>query len=285
MKPMSLAGPVLVAVDLSEGADEALRQADALAHRFAAPLHVCHVLPELLRVRMLFPQLLRQDASDLQTLERRVAGMIAARVDMVTGRSPDRYSVSIEVGSPHSGILQQAEQIRPGVLVLGAGRVTDRVVRYAPCPVLVARASPPGKVLGATDFSDPSLPAVETAASEAASRGVALCLIHSIDLTPIVMTEIPMPPLPLDVLEDLQASARERLQKCLRGFDTRGECVIGNGNAASDILRAAQDLPAELVVVGTRGRTGLVRLALGSVAEAVLSRAHCSVLVVRLHER
>ena len=285
MKAKSLVGPVLVAVDLSEGADEALRQADALARRFAGPLYVCHVLPELLRVRMLFPQLQQQDAGDVQALERKAAEVVASRVEAVTGRSPDQYSVRTEVGSPHSGILEQTEQIRPGVLVLGAGRVTERVVRYAPCPVLVARASPPGKVLAATDFSDPSFPAVETAVSEAASRGVAVCLIHSIDLSPIMVTEIPMPSLSVDVIRDLQTGARKRLQKSLRDFDTGGECFVGEGNAASDILQAAQNIPAELVVVGTRGRTGLARLALGSVAEAVVSRAHCSVLVMRLHDR
>jgi nucleotide-binding universal stress UspA family protein len=141
------------------------------------------------------------------------------------------------------------------------------------------------KVLGATDFSDPSLPAVETAISEAASRGVALCLIHSVDLTPIMVTEIPMPSWSVDVIRDLQTDAREKLQKSLRDFDAGGDCLVGEGNAASDIIRAAQDISAELVVVGTRGRTGLARLALGSVAEAFVSRAHCSVLVVRLHDR
>jgi nucleotide-binding universal stress UspA family protein len=278
----SLAGPVLVAVDLSEGADEVLRQAHDLARQSAGTLYVCHVLPELLRVRMLFPQLQRQDASVVQALERRATETIAAKVEAVTGRSSDEYSVSTDVRSPHSGILRQAEEIRPGLLVLGAGGVAERVVRYAACPALVVRPSPPGKVLGATDFSDPSLPAIEAVVSEAARRGVVPCLIHSIDLTPIMTTEIPMPPVAPDVLEDVRASARERLQECLRGFGAQGECFVGDGNAASAILRTAKDLPAELVVVGTRGRTGLVRLALGSVAEVVLSRAPCSVLVVRL---
>ena len=280
----SLAGPVLVAFDLSEGADEVLRQAHALARHLGGRLYVCHVLPELLRVRMLFPQLQQQDAGDLQVLERKAIETIAARVEAVTGRAPDEYSVSTDVGSPHSGILRQAEEIRPGLLVLGAGGVAERVVRYAPCPALLVRPSPPGEVLGATDFSDPSLPAVGAAVSEASRRGVAPCLIHSIDLTPIMPMEVPMWPIPPQVLEDVRASARERLKGCLRGFGTKGECLVGDGNAASAILRAAEELPAELVVVGTRGRTGLVRLALGSVAEAVLSRAPCSVLVVRLHE-
>lgn len=280
----SLAGPVLVAIDLSQRADEVLRQAHALARHLGGCLYVCHVLPESLRVRMLFPQLQQQDAGDLQALERKASETIAARVEAVTGRSPAQYSVSTDVGSPHAGILRQVEEIRPGVLVVGAGGVAERVVRYAPCPVLLVRPSPPGKVLGATDFSDPSLPALEAAVSEASRRSVAPCLIHSIDLTPIMPMEMPMWPVPPEVLEDVRASARERLEDCLRGFGTEGECLVGDGNAVSAILRAAEDLPAELVVVGTRGRTGLARLALGSVAEAVLSRAPCSVLVVRLQE-
>jgi nucleotide-binding universal stress UspA family protein len=196
--------------------------------------------------------------------------------------------VSIDAASPHSGILQQAEEIRPGVLVLGAGAVAERVVRHAPCPVLVARPSPRGKVLGATDFSDPSLPAVEAAVSEAKRRGVTPCLIHSLDWIPTEVAALPMgmpmPAVPLDLFEDLRATTRKRLQDTLRSFGAEGECFVGDGRAAAAIVRLAQELPAELLVVGTRGRTGLARVALGSVAEAVLSMAPCSVLVVRLRE-
>jgi nucleotide-binding universal stress UspA family protein len=288
MITMSVAGPVLVAVDLSDGADEALRQADTLARSIAAPLHVCHVLPELARVRMLFPHFQQRDSFDLQALQRGAAETIAARVRTVTGRSPGEYSVSIDAGSPHSGILQQADEIRPGILVLGAGDVAARVVRHAPCPVLVARLSPPGKVLGTTDFSDPSLPAVEAAVSEAKRRDVALCLIHSFDWITTESAALPMgmplPAVPPDLLEDLRASTRGRLEDCLRSFGAEGECFVGDGYAADAIARLAEELPAELVVVGTRGRTGLARFALGSVAEGVVSRAPCSVLVVRLRE-
>jgi nucleotide-binding universal stress UspA family protein len=53
------------------------------------------------------------------------------------------------------------------------------------------------------------------------------------------------------------------------------------GNPAAAIVRMADNQHAELLVLGSRGRTGLERLALGSVAEEVLRYAHCSVLVVR----
>jgi hypothetical protein len=62
-----------------------------------------------------------------------------------------------------------------------------------------------------------------------------------------------------------------------------GEKRWQKGMAATPtILNAASELPAQLLIVGTRGRTGLSRIALGSVAEAVVRTAPCSVLTVRL---
>ena len=54
-------------------------------------------------------------------------------------------------------------------------------------------------------------------------------------------------------------------------------------HAAAAIVAKADELEAELVVVGTHGRTGLARMTLGSVAEQVVGHAHCSVLAVRLN--
>lgn len=283
---MSLKNPVLVATDLSEGADEAVRQADAVARHFGGPLHVCHVLPEILRVRMLFPQLYQQDANDMRALERKVTDVVTTRVQEITGRSAADYAVDIDAGSPHSGILQAAEKLGAGVLVVGPGRVAQRLARSASCHVLIARPSPSGKVLGATDFSDPSLPAVEAAVREAQRRSVPLCLLHSVDLTPIEWAAMPMafpvPTVPQHVADEFRADLLTRLQASLERFRAEGERLVVDGPAALAIVKAARDLPAELVVVGTRGRSGLSRLTLGSVAEAVLSTAPCSVLVVRL---
>ncbi len=283
---MSMNGPVLVATDLSEGADEAVRQADALARHAGGRLHVCHVLPEILHVRMLFPQLQQQDANDMQALERKVTNVVTERVQELTRRSAADYAVEVDAGSPHAGILRAAEKLGAGVLVVGPGRVAERVARSASCHVLVARPSPSGKVLGATDFSDASLPAVEAAVMEASRRHVPLCLLHSVDLRPIEWAGMPMafpvPTVSQHVADELRADLLTRLQASLERFRAEGECLVVDGPAAHAIVKAARDLPAELVVVGTRGRTGLSRLTLGSVAEAVLSSAPCSVLVVRL---
>ncbi|MCU0690503.1 MAG: universal stress protein, partial [Polyangiaceae bacterium] len=62
-----------------------------------------------------------------------------------------------------------------------------------------------------------------------------------------------------------------------------GEAFVAVGPPDDEIARLAARLPADLVVVGRRGRTRLNRIALGSVAETLTRTAPCSVLVVRMH--
>ena len=159
------------------------------------------------------------------------------------------------------------------------------MVRYAHCPVLVARPSPAGRVLAATDFSDPALPAIEAAASEARRREAELAIIHVIELLPLVLSAgdgVIEGVLPIDVSEQLTTACRQRLDECVHRFEAKGGGLLRHGPAAPAILNAAVQLPAQLLVIGTHGRTGLGRLALGSVAEAVVRAAPCSTLVVRL---
>ena len=59
------------------------------------------------------------------------------------------------------------------------------------------------------------------------------------------------------------------------------EYVTRVGASADEILRAAEELRSDLIVMGTHGRTGLGRLLMGSVAEAVPRRALCPVLTIR----
>jgi nucleotide-binding universal stress UspA family protein len=56
---------------------------------------------------------------------------------------------------------------------------------------------------------------------------------------------------------------------------------VVEGNAAPEILRVAEESHCDVIVLGTHGRTGLARLLLGSVAEQVVRRASCPVLMVK----
>lgn len=144
-------------------------------------------------------------------------------------------------------------------------------------------------MLGATDFSDPSLPALHTAAAEAKRRGVRFRVVYCLDIDATAslpaagMPGMMTAPLPASVIDRLESAARERLAGALAKTTMVAEAVLLLRPPEVGILEAAQAESTALIVVGTRGRTGLARLALGSVAEGVMGRAPCSVLVVPLH--
>jgi universal stress protein A len=288
-------GPILAAMDL-KGSDELLRQADTLARSYHVKLSVCHVIPEIFAVRPLFPQLHLDDALKLYDLEAAVRDALLKRIRTVTGREPPQIEIEIEQGTVHAGILRAADNIGAGVVVVGGkvdprglhilGGPAEHVIRYAPCAVLVARPSPAGKVLVATDFSDLALPAVEAGAAEARHRKADLTIIHAVDLLPVMSPfygEVYNYGVPaLDLSDQMRKIWQQRLDECVHRFKAKGGGLFRDGPAAPAILSAASELPAQLLVVGTHGRTGLRRIALGSVAEAVVRAAPCSVLTVRL---
>jgi len=86
-----------------------------------------------------------------------------------------------------------------------------------------------------------------------------------------------------EILADVRSAARETIQSALARFDAEGEIVIADADPGAAVVHLAEERGAALVVVGTRGRTGLSRVALGSVAEKVVHMSPCSVLAVRLH--
>jgi nucleotide-binding universal stress UspA family protein len=283
-------GPILAAMDLDKGSDELLCQADALARSYNVKLSVCHVLPEIFAVRPLFPQLHLDDALKFSELEAAVRDALLERIRTLTAREPPQIGIEIEQGTVHAGILRAAERIGAGAVVVGGkvdhrglhilGSAAEHVVRYAHCLVLVARPSPAGKVLAATDFSDRALPAVEAGAAEARRRKADLTIIHAIDLLPVMNPFYGMPP--MDLSDQMRNLSQQRLDECVHHFKAKGGGLLRTGAAAPAILSAASELPTQLLVVGTHGRTGLSRIALGSVAEAVVRAAPCSVLTVRL---
>jgi nucleotide-binding universal stress UspA family protein len=293
------ARPVLVATDFSSSADEAIRQADAWARRRRAELSVMHVAFRFLPMHPLFPQRNQGDLSDLVALESQLAEQLTDRVASLTGRVGDEFTVDVDFGEPYAAIVKRAEETAAGLLVVGStgatelervplGSVAEKVVRNAHGSVLVARPVPgSGVILVASDLSDPAQPAVEAAAREAQARDARLVVFHELE----PWTTLPdglgvLGPLPAEpdarTLEQVRQAVTEILKGQLGRFGVPGEVrVAASGDPASAIARAAREENADLVVVANRGRTGLARLALGSVAETVVRRAHCSVLAVR----
>jgi nucleotide-binding universal stress UspA family protein len=287
----TLHGPVLVGTDLSPLAAEGLRQGAQLANALESKLFVCHVIPELLPRGGLFAEFRRAHLEVEQSIDIKARAAVQEQSEAVMKTVHSAFEVILEHGTPHTGLLSAADQIRAGVIVVGPGTVALNVVRHASGAVLVARSSPHGPVVGATDFSDPSLPALQVAGSEARRRGVPLHLLHVFDLTVFAERRAPAAAMPylqgkswiaLEGLDSLRAIAKRRLEESLQQAGIPGDVAVLSGSAAEGIVDYAENVKAEVVVVGTHGRSGFDRLTLGSTAAPVIERAPCSVLVVRL---
>lgn len=83
--------------------------------------------------------------------------------------------------------------------------------------------------------------------------------------------------LPVSLLRDTLESTRDKLEGWAAG---RGQVVVRVGNPVEVVLAVAEELDADLIVLGTHARRGLGRALLGSVAESIMRRSRCAVLVV-----
>jgi nucleotide-binding universal stress UspA family protein len=139
------------------------------------------------------------------------------------------------------------------------------------------------RILCATDFSPASTRVYQYAVDLASRLQAEIMLIHAY--------QIPAYTLPDGVVEvpvEVETGIRERLTGQLSDFassiDTKGvriEAKLFDGVPYVEITRAARDLNADLVIIGTHGRTGLAHLLLGSVAERVVRTSEVPVLTIR----
>jgi nucleotide-binding universal stress UspA family protein len=141
------------------------------------------------------------------------------------------------------------------------------------------------KILAAVDFSEHSDPVLDAAVGFARQFDAELHLVHAYDVriplvTPLTPYGFSAPPA---VIEETQEVAASKLGAFVRRASAQGVAAtphVSGAPAASAIVDLAEELGADLIVMGTRGRTGLKHVLLGSVAERTMRQAPCWVLVV-----
>lgn len=286
--------PILVAHDLTESGDEALRQADAWARRRDLPLVVCHAIPDPLRIAPLFPHENDKAMDAMGVLQHRAGEAVVERSARLVARDESEIEVAVAPGAPQAVITDQAARLEAALIVVGTthnqgvgrfllGSTAEQVVRHAETSVLIARPSDvTNTIMVATDLSEHAMTAVQAAVEEAKHRKAKLIIVHSLELAHPVFTAFEPSLIVDEVTKKAMRDAAERT--CLAQLErggAEGSAKILEGRAATKIVQAAEDLRADLVVVGTHGHTGIKRFALGSVAAEVARRVPSSVLVVR----
>jgi len=288
---------VLLALDGSATADAARQAVAALKWPSGSVVHVLGVIDfDLPPGTLSGAPTSGTRAGDSRAIERVIESASASlhRDDLAS-------DATVVYGRPASVIVERARELRADVVVVGSrgrgpfaslllGSVSTEVVDHAPCPVLVVRGPLDGPAVVAVDGS-PS-------ADAAVTYLVANRIFNDRPIEVVSVTHPPGHELAWDVaglsvgalealderrklergeLEQVAARAATRLRAA--GYRTRWSLV--EGHAPKQIIDTAAGLGCGLIVMGSRGMTGLKRILIGSVARAVLHHTTASVLIVR----
>jgi len=300
---------ILCAVDLSDASAHALEHATAIARWAGAALTVLNVKQTILMPVPALPA----PVEPLSNLRR--PALLDCLTTFVQSASAAGVSTTalVDVGEPVSKILEHAGSLPADLLVIGThgasgferlvlGSVAEKILRKATCPVLTvpprahtAPFVPFQRILCAIDFSDWSSEALALAGSLARESKAAIEAVHVIEWP---WDEPPPPDLrqlrPAEALalvefrRYLEASATKRLETLVR-TKVSGECVaesrIRHGKAYVEILRAAVERRADLIVIGVHSRGRVDMGVFGSTANHVVRGAACPVLTVKAQTR
>ena len=277
---------IIVATDLSERSDRAIDRAILLAKTHSARLTVLHVIDDDLPVSVAETQ--KQSAA--QSLREHLASIPGAR-DLDT-------DLEVGFGKDWSKILQQADTEQSELIILGLHRESDlgslfrgttveRVVRNGDTPVLVVKNRSTRDyqtIVVGVDFSVYSRRALEFALSF--SKNARIHLVHAYEIP--FKGFLPSAETHAELRKRDETLFRQMIDQevavFLAGLDAergRIETVVSEGDPHSVVNAQIAALDADLLVLGTHGRTGVARAFLGSVAEGFLTDPPVDVVAVK----
>lgn len=289
---------IVVGIDFSVGSAAALREALRIAQWNRAGVRAVHVIDSLVASE------LEEAVSAFQ--ERVRDGLIADAKQAWTGfaasvEGAGVVPIEVRIDHPIRGILAVAREARADLLVIGAsgarepdaglGTVATACVRHAMNKVLLVRdtqAGPFKTVVACVDFSPTSLLALDQAARVANQDGAALHVLHVFDAPwHQLHYRAPTPEADPHFQKQYRAGLEGRLHAFAGQLGREIDylrpvfALVDHHGHRSGIVQYATRVGADLIVQGTRGRTDLRDLLLGSTAEKVLRDSTCSVLAVK----
>jgi len=290
---------ILCPVDFSEASKHALDHAVMIAGWYRARITALHVRHPAFLVEppILFAEVGATSMGTLEEVETRLHQWLSP----VRAAGIASEVMALDGNNPAARITEIAQRIEADLIVLGThgrsgferlllGSVTEKVVRTVQCPVItvpppsVATSTLPFKrVICGVDFSEPSMAALRFAMSLAKESNSSITLLHVLEFPPATDLLSTMPFDMANYRVAVQEDATRRLVDLLTE-DVRTWCQpetrIAHGKPYEEILGAATECRADLIVLGVHGRNGLDLMLFGSTTNQVMRRATCPVLTV-----
>ena len=289
---------IVVGTDFTPCSAVAVAQAMRMAAWSGAKLSAVHVIDttvviELESVLSEFQQSVRGNLADAA---QKAWHDFAAAIP-----GADALAIEIKINNRVTGVLEHAQTAHADLLVVGAfgdrrpdvgfGTLATACVRKCPSDVLLVRDTQKGPfrtIVAGVDFSETSLKALHRAAQIAAKEGAELHALHIHDapwnrlhyLTPEPMTPAVMLKEHSERLQHQLGSFARAVVDANPGLKLHTVCSDAGAHRLG-IADYATKVGADLTVLGTRGKTNLRDMLLGSTAERVLAESRCSVLAVK----
>ncbi|MBI4526777.1 MAG: universal stress protein [Deltaproteobacteria bacterium] len=285
---------IIVGHDLRLGGEVALRSAAVLAKRCGAALRLVHVIEPLQAYQRISHPL--TSPFTLEEIARKTGVRLQALVESPKF-APLQLEYEVRKGKPFVELIIAGRAWLADLIAVGGasrtkepflGSTSERILRKALVPVMVAKKplnSKAKRFLVPTDFSSCARKAAEEALMLAKSFSAYVAFMHVLELNHAstikyaheLGVSVPVPPLLPEEIEPEWAAFLSGLP--LDNADW--EKCTEQGYPATVIVHRAKQMKADMIVIGTHGRSGLPHTLLGSVAEKVVRAARCPVLTIR----
>jgi nucleotide-binding universal stress UspA family protein len=289
---------ILLAVDGSRYSDAEVRLLAGMTLPAGTVVHVLAVVHQRLPLMDLSPEtqmVVDESLSGVRRQEWDVAEALTAQV-------ADRlrpYDLTVEAqvreGRPAEVILEQAVALSASLIVIGAkglrapdefrlGASAHKLVHYADCSVLVVRPPERAQLVSAilaTDGSPEARRAAEFLCCFSLPRWTEVTVVSVAEAQGGILPDTSLPGSLRRTLFDAAKAHAEEMIQSLCDCSAHVRSTVRFGHPADEILFAAQEQDADLIVVGARGRARAGPFRMGDIAQKVVKYASCSVLVVR----
>lgn len=287
---------IIAAIDFTPSCRNALREAARRASLDGSAITAVHVMDEFL-----VHELKRALSADQATIRADWLGRLQKFVDE-SEVGAVAVNAEVRIGHPFTELVEACRAHSADLLVMGAkgskdephrvGAIAAKCVRKAPVDVLVVREDAQGpfkKIVTCVDFSENSAKAVQCALHVAQQDGASLDCLHVYQSALAMSLDYGgfAPSMPAAIDPDAVENWRKDLTAFLAPLtrdvaDVKVTALIKERvNIREAILDHVNEVHATLVVLGTRGKTGLREMLIGTTAEKIVQNAPCSILAVK----